>query len=219
MGLLIIGLILVSKKVDDLFSFLDYLFPNSSGELIYNKDYELLIAVVLSAQCTDKRVNKITKILFDKYNSLEKLKNACLEDIIFIIKPLGSFNKKAKYILEISNYLFYNCNSKVPNSREILESLPGVGRKTCNVVLAELFNVPLIAVDTHVKRVSKRLLVDSSLDDVIEIEKKLMNLIPKDKWIKFHHEMVLFGRYFCKSKKPMCDKCKLKKYCKYYNNL
>ena len=185
---------------------LDLMIPNPKCELNYNKDYELLIATVLSAQCTDKRVNEVTSILFSKYD-LNALAKANLGDIMNIIRPLGSFSKKSIYIIEIAKNLIKDYEGVVPNNREYLESLPGVGRKTCNVVLSNLFDVPAIAVDTHVARVSKRLGLASEKDDVLTIEKKLENVISKDKWSRTHHQLVLFGRYICKAKNPNCDEC------------
>lgn len=205
----------IQMNINEIESYLDELYPNPKCELNYNKDYELLIAVVLSAQTTDKRVNSVTEILFSKYNSLEKLKNANIEDIKNIIKPIGTFNKKSIFIKEIANYLIDNCNSKVPNDRKLLESIPGVGRKTANVVLSNLFDYPAIAVDTHVSRVSKRLGLAKKDDDVNEIEKKLMKKIKKENWSKRHHQLVLFGRYNCKALKPECANCKLKEFCKH----
>ena len=160
---------------------LDILIPNPKCELNYNRDYELLIATVLSAQCTDKRVNMVTKELFSKYD-LNDLKDLPIKEIEEIIKPVGTFTKKAPYIKEIASSLIENYQGVVPNNREYLESLKGVGRKTANVVLANLFDVPAIAVDTHVKRVSIRLGIAKDRDDVLVIEKKLMKKIPKDKW-------------------------------------
>ena len=186
---------------------LDSMFPNPKCELEYSKDYELLIATVLSAQCTDKRVNMCTKVLFNKYRTLESLSKANKGDIESIIRSCGSYNKKSGYILEIAKSLLNEGDGKVPNDREYLERLPGVGRKTTNVVLSNLFDVPAIAVDTHVARVSKRLRLASSKDDVLNIEKKLMKKISKDKWSRTHHQLVLFGRYICKAKNPECDKC------------
>ena len=197
--------------------YLDELFPNPKCELNYNKDYELLIAVMLSAQTTDKRVNMVTDKLFKKFDTLEKLKNANIEDVIEIIKPIGTFNKKASNIIEISKSLIKEQNGVVPNDRNYLETLPGVGRKTTNVVLANLFNEPCIAVDTHVSRVSKRLGIASIDDDPIIIEIKLNKLFPKDKLSRLHHQLVLFGRYKCKAIHPICNDCKLKKICKYEN--
>lgn len=200
----------MTQKIIDYF---DELFSNPCCELNYTKDYELLIAVMLSAQTTDKRVNMVTDILFKKYDTLEKLSSADINDIISIIKPIGTFNKKAHNIISISKSLLECQNGIVPNDRKYLESLDGVGRKTANVVLSNLYNVPCIAVDTHVSRVSKRLKLAKSNDDVLTIEKKLSKKFPKDKLNRLHHQFVLFGRYYCKSKKPLCDNCKLNDIC------
>lgn len=202
-------------KINEILNGLDLMIPNPKCELDYNKDYELLIATVLSAQCTDARVNKVTKILFDKYDVFT-LSKAKLNDIESIIYSCGNYKKKSIYLVSIANSLVKDYNGKVPNDRDYLENLPGVGRKTTNVVLSNLFNVPAIAVDTHVERVSKRLGLANSKDNVLNVEKKLMKKIPKDKWSRTHHQMVLFGRYICKSQNPDCDKCLLKEYCKYY---
>ena len=201
--------------IEFLLKYLDELFPNPKCELEYHKDYELLIATVLSAQCTDKRVNMVTKELFAKYN-LNTLANASLKDIENIIRPCGSYTKKAYYLKSIATSLINDYKGIVPNDRKYLESLPGVGRKTCNVVLSNLFNEPSIAVDTHVERVSKRLKLAQEKDDVLTVEKKLMHKFPQDKWIRLHHQLVLFGRYKCKAKNPDCIDCKLKNYCSYY---
>lgn len=195
--------------------YLDSIYPNPRCELNYNKDYELLIAVVLSAQTTDKRVNSVTEILFKKYDTLEKLSQADVEDIKSIIRPIGTFNKKSIFVIEIAKYLIENCNSEVPNNRKVLESIPGVGRKTANVVMSNLFDYPAIAVDTHVSRVSKRLGLAKNDDDVLQIEKKLMKKFKKDNWSKLHHQLVLFGRYNCKAINPNCDGCGIRNICKY----
>jgi endonuclease-3 len=168
---------------------------------------------MLSAQTTDKRVNMVTDILFKKYPTLDSLAKADLNDVIDIIRPLGTFNIKAKNIILIANKL----PGYVPNNRDYLESLPGVGRKTTNVVLANLYNEPLIAVDTHVSRVSVRLGIAKKGDDVLTIEKKLNKKFPKNKLARLHHQLVLFGRYYCKAKNPLCSNCKLKDICKYNN--
>lgn len=203
-------------KSEVLIENLNKLYPEAICELNYNKDYELLIATVLSAQCTDKRVNEVTKILFTKYNNLSSLSNAQLKDIESIIRPCGSFTKKAYYIKTIAQKLTEDYNGVVPNNREYLESLPGVGRKTCNVVLSNLYNVPAIAVDTHVARVSVRLGFAKKEDNVLTIEQKLMKKLPKNSWSKVHHQLVLFGRYKCKALKPECDECPFQEFCKYY---
>ncbi len=196
--------------------YLDELFPNPKCELNYNKDYELLLAVVLSAQTTDKRVNEVTKILFSKYDTLDKLKNANIDDISAIIRPIGTFNKKSVFVKEIASYLLDNCNGIVPNNKSELVKMPGVGVKTANVVLSNLYDYPAIAVDTHVSRVSKRMGYAKETDEVGTIEKKLQKRFPKNRWSRLHHQMVLFGRYRCKSISPMCNDCKIKDICKYY---
>ena len=195
--------------------YLDTLYPTAKCELNYHQDYELLIATVLSAQCTDKRVNMVTEELFKKYN-IFSLKDAPIKEIEKVIKPCGTYTRKALYIKTIAEKLVFDYNGKVPNDRDYLESLPGVGRKTCNVVLSNIYDVPAIAVDTHVNRVSKRLRLAKEKDDVTVVEKKLMKFFPKEKWTRLHHQLVLFGRYQCKSIKPLCQNCHLKEYCKYY---
>lgn len=194
--------------------YLDELFPNPKCELNYNNDYELLIAICLSAQTTDKRVNEVTKVLFEKYPRLEDIKNADIKDLEQIIRPLGSFHKKSCYVKELSTIIVDKYSSVVPTARTDLESLPGVGRKTINVFLGEFYNYPAIAVDTHVERVSKRLRIAKKDSNVKEVEEKLMKFYPKKEWAKRHLQMVLFGRYYCKAIKPSCEDCKLKEYCK-----
>ena len=213
MSLNIIGLKKMNSKL--IIDYLDLLFPNPKCELNYNKDYELLIATVLSAQTTDKRVNEVTNILFKKYDSLDKIKNANINDIQTIIKPIGMVNKKSVFVKSIAEYLIEKCDCKVPNDEKILTSIPGVGRKTSNVVRSNLFDYPAIAVDTHVNRVSKRLKIAKKDDDVLTVEKKLMKYFPKESWSRLHHQLVLFGRYHCTAINPKCDDCKLKEYCSY----
>ena len=199
--------------MNNILNYLDELFPNPKCELNYNKDYELLLAIVLSAQTTDKRVNEVTAILFNKYDSLIKLKEADIKDIEEIIKPIGTYKKKSIFLHEIAESLVDN-NCIVPNDRKFLENLPGVGRKTVNVFLSNIYNEPYIAVDTHVERVSKRLGLAKQNDDVYKVEKKLERIIPKEKRARAHHQLVLFGRYHCKAKQPNCINCKLKDICK-----
>ena len=206
----------ILMKIKIIEDYLDEKYPNPRCELDYKKDYELLIAVVLSAQTTDKRVNSVTPELFSKYDTLLKLKEAPVDDIAKIIKPIGTFNKKSIFIKEIAKVLVDKLDSIVPNNREELENIPGVGRKTANVVLSNLFDYPAIAVDTHVARVSKRLNLVKEDDAVLIIERKLMKKFKKENWCKLHHQLVLFGRYNCKAIKPECNTCKLKEICKYY---
>ena len=205
--------------MDNILNYLDKLYPNAHCELEYNKDYELLIAIVLSAQTTDKRVNKVTKVLFNKYKSLNDLFNANIEDIENIIREIGTFKKKSVFVKGIATKLIEDGYTKIPNDKKYLLTLPGVGRKTINVFLAEIYKVPAIAVDTHVERVSKRLKLAKDTDDVLTVEKKLMKKIPKDRWIKTHHQFIFFGRYHCKAMSPNCKECILKEQCRYYNKL
>lgn len=194
--------------------YLDEILPNPKCELEYNKDYELLIAIMLSAQTTDKRVNKVTKVLFKRYPTIKDLADANISDLEQIIKELGSYKKKSVYIKEIASKLLNDGNKVVPNDREYLESLSGVGRKTTNVFLSVIYNESAIAVDTHVERVSKRLNLANKNDSVIQVEKKLMKKIPKERWSRTHNQLVLFGRYYCKARNPECSSCQLKDICK-----
>ena len=201
----------------DFYKKLDIMIPNPKCSLNYTKDYELLIATVLSAQCTDERVNQVTPKLWSKYD-LESLSKADTKTIADIIRPLGNMNKRSEYLKTIATRLVNECNGKVPNDREYLESLPGVGRKTTNVVLANIYNENLIAVDTHVARVAKRLGLAESSDTPDIIEKKLMKAFDNKHLLKMHHQLLLFGRHICKAQKPECNKCLLKDICIYNNN-
>lgn len=204
-------------KMSRIEEYLDYLFPEPKCELIYHHDYELLLAIVLSAQSTDKRVNMVTPIIFNEYPSLELLKKADIGVLEAIIRPVGSFRKKALYVKKIAQILCDKYDCVVPREREILEEFPGVGRKTANVFLSEFYNIPAIAVDTHVERVSKRLGLVYQKDDVKKIESKLQRKFKRDVWARRHLQMVLFGRYYCKAVKPQCFDCKLSDICKEKN--
>ena len=205
----------MKEKIQKISLYLDELYPNPRCELNYTKDYELLLAVMLSAQTTDKRVNQVTAILFQKYPTLHDLKEANLKDIEQIIKPIGTYTKKAKNVKEIASRLLLEQNGIVPNHRDYLETLPGVGRKTTTVVLSNLYNEACIAVDTHVTRVSIRLGLARKTDDVRTIENKLTKKFPKETLGRLHHQLVLFGRYHCKARNPECQNCKLYEICKY----
>ena len=210
-----IGLMMKMNKIDVIEDYLDELFGNPKCELDYSNDYQLLIAIVLSAQTTDRRVNSVTKVLFDKYKSLEVLSKADIKDLENILRPLGSFRKKAFYVKEIANILVTKYSSIVPIKRSELEAMPGIGRKTVNVFLGEFYNIPSIAVDTHVERVSKRLGLAKKDDSVREVEEKLKRKFKREVWAKRHLQLVLFGRYHCKAINPICDICKLNNICKY----
>ena len=203
---------MMKKNILLINNYLDELIPNPICELNYQKDYELVIAVMLSAQTTDKGVNKVTSILFKKYNSLEKLASSNIEDIKEIIKPIGNYNKKANNIIEISKILINKYKKQVPKTYEELEILPGIGRKSANVIRSEIYKIPSFAVDTHVIRVTNRLGLVKTKDPVI-IEKELEKIFKKSDWIRKHQQLVLFGRYYCKAKNPDCQNCKLLNIC------
>jgi endonuclease-3 len=205
------------KKEDQILDTLNLMFPNAHVELNHKNHFELLIAVVLSAQTTDISVNKVTPKLFEQYSNPESLMDAKLEDVENTIKSIGLYKNKAKNIILLAKDLVLKHQSIVPNDREKLEQLPGVGRKTANVVLSNAFNVEALAVDTHVKRVSIRLGLAKENDSVLEIEKKLMRKFPKNTWSKLHHQLIFFGRYHCLAKNPKCSFCPLYEICKFKN--
>lgn len=193
---------------------LDKLIPEPKCELEYGSPYELLVAVILSAQCTDKRVNKVTKELFVDYNTPEKMIKLSQEEVEEKILSCGFYHNKAKNILSMSRDLLEKFNGQVPNDLEKLQTLAGVGRKTANVVFAEAFKGNAIAVDTHVLRVSNRLGFVKT-DNPYICEKALMERFDKNVWGKLHLQLVLFGRYNCKSQKPLCKQCPFTKRCEY----
>ena len=197
---------------DRIFTYLQELFPYPVCELEYNKDYELLIAIMLSAQTTDKRVNIVTKELFKKYDGIDKLASAREEDVIRIVYSLGSYTKKGKAVIEIAKKI--KEWGKLPKNRKMLETLPMVGRKTVSVFLSEYYKIPNIAVDTHVERVAKRLNLVRESASVLEVEKSLKRKLSKEIWCDTHLRMVHFGRYYCTAKNPKCDTCKIKALCK-----
>lgn len=194
---------------------LDKLFPSPKCELNYKNNYELLVAVILSAQCTDKRVNIVVGELFKKYDTPQKMLTLTQEELEEKIHSCGFYHNKAKNILSMSRDLIDKFNGEVPQDLEQLQTLAGVGRKTANVVYSEAFGGDAIAVDTHVLRVSNRLAL-ASTDDPYKCELALMKTFDKSKWGKLHLQMVLFGRYVCKAQKPLCQECPFTKICKYY---
>ena len=180
---------------EEVLKILGKIYPSPKSELDYGSTFQLLIAVILSAQATDVSVNKATPALFDSYPTAYELSEARLEDIMELLKTIGLYKNKSKFIIETSKKLVNEFNCEVPQTREELMTLPGVGRKTANVVLAEGFNIPAIAVDTHVERVCKRLKWVPENATVREVEDKLMELIPSERWGTAHHQLLLFGRY------------------------
>ena len=205
-----IGLMTMNRKL--IINELDRHFINPKCELEYTKDYELLLSVMLSAQTTDKSVNAVTRELYKKYDTLEKLSTLSENEISSYISRIGFHNVKSKNFKKIVSIL--KDIGYVPNDREFLESLPGVGRKTASVVLGELFDVPSFAVDTHVFRLAHRFGITNSKDDVLSTEKKLKKYFKESEYNRVNSQMVLFGRYICTSKKPKCELCNLKNICK-----
>jgi endonuclease III len=190
------------------------MYPEAHCELVHSNPFELVIAVALSAQCTDALVNKVTKNLFQKYKTPEDYLTVTLEELQNDIRSIGLYRNKAKNIQKLCRLLLDEYNGEVPRDRDELTKLPGVGRKTANVVVSVAFGVPAIAVDTHVERVSKRLAFCRWKDSVLEVEKTLMKKVPEDEWSVTHHRMIFFGRYHCKAQNPQCNVCPLLDLCR-----
>lgn len=207
---------MISKeKMSYISQYVDSLFPNAKCELFYSQDYELAIAVMLSAQTTDKAVNKVAQIFFKKYPTLESINKAKIDDIEQCIKSLGLYKNKAKNIKEMASILISDFSSKLPSDKNELQKLPGIGNKSAGVIRIEIFKIPDLPVDTHIIRITNRLGIANKKDEPIDIERKLKKLIPESSWIKTHHQLIHFGRYFCTAKSPKCDECKLRDICKY----
>lgn len=190
------------------------MFPDAHCELNHSNPFELTIAVLMSAQCTDEMVNKVTKDLFQKYRKPEDYVEVSLEELENDIKRIGLFRNKAKNIKALCQILLEKHNGQIPQTHEELVELPGVGRKTANVVMSNAFDYPAIAVDTHVERVSKRLGICRWKDTVLEVEKTLMKKVPKEEWTLTHHRLIFFGRYHCKAQNPSCTICPLLEVCR-----
>ncbi|MBD8497545.1 MULTISPECIES: endonuclease III [Paenibacillus] len=204
-----------SARVRRILDTLGEMFPDAHCELHHSNPFELTIAVLLSAQCTDEMVNKVTADLFRKYKRPEDYIAVPLDELEQDIRRIGLFRNKAKNIQKLSHILLESYDGEVPRQHEQLTTLPGVGRKTANVVVSNAFGVPAIAVDTHVERVSKRLGLANDEDSVLEVEKKLMRKIPKQEWTDTHHRLIFFGRYHCKAQSPRCEVCPLLEICKF----
>lgn len=189
---------MIKTKQDRILNTFDEMFPDARCVLNHSNNLELLVAVMLSAQTTDESVNKLTSHLFQKYKTVDDYANASLSELESDLHSIGLYRNKAKNIKAMAVALQTRFNGVVPASHDALISLPGVGRKTANVVMAEGFGYPAIAVDTHVERISKRLGFAKPEDTVLTVEKKLMKTIPKNRWIKTHHQMIFFGRYHCR---------------------
>lgn len=202
------------KEVRNCIDVMGEMFPEAECELKHENPFELVIAVLLSAQCTDVLVNKVTAELFKKYKCPEDYLAVTLKELQQDIRSIGLFRNKAKNIRKLCQILIDEYGGEVPRTRDELVKLPGVGRKTANVVVSVAFGIPAIAVDTHVERVSKRLAFCRWKDSVLEVEKALMAKIPEELWSASHHRMIFFGRYHCKAQRPQCDICPLLTLCR-----
>lgn len=193
--------------------------PIAETELKYSNPYELLVAVILSAQCTDKRVNMVTSNLFKSFPTAEVLASAASDEVFQYIKSISYPNNKAKHLVGMANMLVKDFKGIVPNDIDDLQKLPGVGRKTANVIASVVYDKPAMAVDTHVFRVSARLGLATNSKTPLDTEKQLVKYIPKDKIAIAHHWLILHGRYICVARNPKCGKCELKKWCNFFENL
>ena len=203
-----------AAKVKRILDILERMYPDAECALVHRNNYELIVAVALSAQTTDKSVNKITPKLFKTYPTAEALAKADVNDVMDMIRTIGMYKVKSKNIIALANKLQSDYAGKVPSSYEDLESLPGVGRKTANVVRAVGFKIPSLAVDTHVFRTGKRIGFSNS-DTVDKVERDLMKVIPKKRWIRAHHSLIFHGRNLCTARNPKCNLCDIMKYCEY----
>lgn len=201
------------KTSSEILSILRTIIPNPKCELVYHNNFELLCAVMISSQTTDKRVNIVTPILFERYGTPLALSEAPYDAVFSIIQSLGFAKTKAKHLIEMAKILHQEFHDVVPHTLEELESLPGVGRKTASVVLAEGFRIPAMPVDTHLERLGKRLGYANKSDSVFQVEQAYRAYIPEEEWIEAHHLILLFGRYYCKAQNPSCNGCLLKAYC------
>lgn len=202
----------------EIFDPLVRLFPMAECELVHKNAYELSIAVMLSAQTTDISVNKVTPALFDRFPDVYTLSQATQQEVEFYIKSLGLYRNKAKNMILFANEVIERFDGTIPQTREELMSLSGIGRKSANVILSVIFHVPAIAVDTHVERVSKRLRLAFQNDSVLQVEQKLMRKFDRSQWNQLHHLLIFFGRYQCKSQNPLCDACPFTSFCYYFKH-
>lgn len=201
------------QRYDAILQWFEQNMPIAESELVFHNEYELLVAVMLSAQCTDKRVNMVTPKLFEQYPTPQTLAQASEEDIFQIIRSISYPNAKAKHLKGMAEKLISDYQGQVPNTVEALQTLPGVGRKTANVVCAVAWNQPTMAVDTHIFRVSERIGLTIHSKNPLQTEKQLIQYIPKELIPKAHHWLLLHGRYICQARKPKCEECGIRKWC------
>ncbi|GGO04089.1 endonuclease III [Saccharibacillus kuerlensis] len=205
---------MANAKIRHILDTITGMYPDARCELNHSNAFELTIAVLLSAQCTDATVNKVTEDLFRKYHTPADYVAVSREELEQDIRRIGLYRNKAKHIQSLCHLLLEQYGGEIPSAHDELVKLPGVGRKTANVVVSNAFDVPAIAVDTHVERVSKRLGLAAEGDSVLEVEKKLMKKVPKEEWTMTHHRLIFFGRYHCKAQSPNCQVCPLLDVCK-----
>ena len=203
-----------NKCIQDLLTYLDEILPDAKCELNYQKDYELMIAVMLSAQTTDASVNKVTPVLFSKYPTIFDIANAPIRDVENIIRSIGLYKNKAQNLVLACQKIVNDYQGILPSDKDLLQTLPGIGNKSAGVIRAEVFKIPDLPVDTHILRISKRLGLANANDDPYQVEQKLKKLIPEDCWIKSHHQLIHFGRYYCLARHPHCEGCRMKEHCK-----
>ena len=206
------------ERFEQIIAWFEQNMPIAETELDYRTPYELLVAVILSAQCTDKRVNQITPALFDRFPTADLLAEASFDDVFDCIRSCSYPNNKAKHLVGMAKMLCKDFGGEVPSDIDQLQKLPGVGRKTANVIASVVFNKPALAVDTHVFRVAARIGLSTNAKTPLQTENQLMEYIPLDLVPKAHHWLILHGRYVCKARKPECERCGLTHYCKFFNN-
>ncbi|TDM13237.1 endonuclease III [Macrococcus lamae] len=197
------------KKTIEMIDVIGQMYPDAECELVHENPFELTIAVLMSAQCTDAAVNRVTRTLFQKYKTPEDYLSVPVEELMEDIRSIGLFRNKAKNIQALCQILIDQYNGEIPREHSELVKLPGVGRKTANVVVSVAYGVPALAVDTHVERVSKRLGICKWKDNVLQVEETLCNKIPRERWNKTHHQLIFFGRYHCLARNPKCNECPL----------
>ncbi|HOO83646.1 MAG TPA: endonuclease III [Prolixibacteraceae bacterium] len=206
------------QRFEQIIAWFEQNMPIAETELDYNSPFELLVAVILSAQCTDKRVNQITPALFERFPTADLLASASFDDVFDYIRSCSYPNNKAKHLVGMAKMLSEEFGGEVPSDIDQLQKLPGVGRKTANVIASVVFNKPALAVDTHVFRVAARIGLSTNAKTPLQTETQLMEYIPSDLVPKAHHWLILHGRYVCKARKPECERCGLTQYCKFFNN-
>lgn len=203
----------MNNKAKAIKEYFDVVAKDAKCSLDYFSDYSLIIAILLSAQCTDKKVNFVTKKFFDENKTLEEINQLTIEEIEKYLKPLGLYKNKARYVKDLVSILLEKYDGIVPKEKSQLVSLPGVGNKTANVFLCEFYKIPQFPVDTHIKRISKRLKIANENDSVLVVEKKLKKMFDQKDWIDLHHKFIYFGRNQCSALSPKCEGCKLKEFC------